>query len=492
MEFLDDSDSLKIDRSKLRVVRCSEKGGKAMKKAKKNVGIKIGMIAGSIGVLLILVYAAIAMYYNSHYFPGTKINDYACSNKTATSVERMLAKELKSYAIAVQKVDGSIDMLYGSTFDLHMELEVSPKELMERQNGWTWIAAIFGDNEVSVNTKIVYDTEKLKTAVNALNCMNPSKVVEPVDAYIEYAAGEYKIVPAKDGNQVSFDLMYQAVCQAIESQSESLNLVEAGVYAKAAIQADDSALVKEQERLNSYCGFTITVPFGDKEEIIDSALIYSIMEDGEPSLDQLEDYVIDKFAVTYNTYGSGQPRTFKTALGGVEEIYGGDYGWWLDWWTTASDIYDAILEGKDAVVEPTWHQTADVFGRTDWGNTYIELDITTQHMWVFVDGKKVFEAPVTTGNVSKEFDTPTGTQRVMYKTTKAKLTGEGYSEVVDYFIVFTTNTGFHDAKWQAEDKFGTDYYLKNGSHGCVRMKLADAKKLYELVEVGMPVFIYKS
>ncbi|MEE3403498.1 MAG: L,D-transpeptidase [Acutalibacteraceae bacterium] len=48
--------------------------------------------------------------------------------------------------------------------------------------------------------------------------------------------------------------------------------------------------------------------------------------------------------------------------------------------------------------------------------------------------------------------------------------------------------GFHDADWQ--DGFGGNFYLENGSHGCVNMPDDAVEKLYQLSYVNMPVYVY--
>lgn len=457
---------------------------------KENGTKRAAVIIGVIAVILVLIYVVIAVYYGSHFLPGTKINEYSCGSKTVTAVNRMLEMETASSMLAIQEQDGSVEVIYGHSIDLHVELETSPEELLSQQNQWLWLIELLGNNEHRFKQKFVYDEEALNAAISSLKCVNVKSVVEPVDAYIEFSDDAYIIVDDRYGNEVDVEGLKKAVCEAFSKGTEMISLSELELYKAAKIRKDDAELVKELARLNQYCGFTIQIPFGEKVEKIGGNQINKWLVDGEVSLDKLEDYVIDEFSAKYNTYGSGLPREFKTTESGVIKIYGGDYGWWLDWRSTSAAIKAAIDEGEDATVEPIWNQTAEFFGTKDYGDSYLELSITKQHVWVYIDGKKVFDAPVTTGNVAAGFDTPKGTQRVMYKAKQQKLVGEGYAELVDYFVVFTTNTGFHDAKWQNESKFGTDYYKYNGSHGCVRMKLKDAETLYGYAEEGMPVFVY--
>ena len=59
---------------------------------------------------------------------------------------------------------------------------------------------------------------------------------------------------------------------------------------------------------------------------------------------------------------------------------------------------------------------------------------------------------------------------------------------MDFWLPFDKGQGLHDASWRKT--FDDDDYL-NGSHGCVNMKYADAKTVYENVSVGTKVLVHK-
>ena len=47
--------------------------------------------------------------------------------------------------------------------------------------------------------------------------------------------------------------------------------------------------------------------------------------------------------------------------------------------------------------------------------------------------------------------------------------------------------GIHDASWRS--RFGTMDYKWNGSHGCVNVPTKAMEELFNMVEVGTPVYI---
>ena len=120
-------------------------------------------------------------------------------------------------------------------------------------------------------------------------------------------------------------------------------------------------------------------------------------------------------------------------------------------------------------------------------NPYIEVSITNQTLKYYEYGKVVLSSDVVTGLNNA---TPTGTYSVLYKTTNATLVGDDYVSHVDYWIAFIGRAyGIHDASWRSS--FGGNIYKYDGSHGCINMPYNNVKKLYSLVEVGTPVYIYK-
>ena len=48
--------------------------------------------------------------------------------------------------------------------------------------------------------------------------------------------------------------------------------------------------------------------------------------------------------------------------------------------------------------------------------------------------------------------------------------------------------GLHDASWRS--RFGGNIYTYNGSHGCVNMPRSEVSKLYNMVEIGTPVYVH--
>lgn len=121
------------------------------------------------------------------------------------------------------------------------------------------------------------------------------------------------------------------------------------------------------------------------------------------------------------------------------------------------------------------------------GDTFVEVDISEQKLYLYVDDELYLTADVVTGK-KDTYDTRLGCNPIYSKETNRYLNGDDYSVYVNFWLPFDGGQGLHDASWR--NSFDKDDYL-NGSHGCVNLKYADAKKIYENVSVGTKVLVHK-
>ncbi len=126
-------------------------------------------------------------------------------------------------------------------------------------------------------------------------------------------------------------------------------------------------------------------------------------------------------------------------------------------------------------------------GAVNLGNKYIQIDLKTQSMWVWKEGKAIVSTPIVSGNPNKGMATPPGIFTIRGKMRNAVLRGPGYASPVKYWIPFNGSIGIHDASWQPI--YGGNRYLYAGSHGCINTPLKAVGILYNNVSVGTPVIV---
>ena len=120
--------------------------------------------------------------------------------------------------------------------------------------------------------------------------------------------------------------------------------------------------------------------------------------------------------------------------------------------------------------------------------SYIKVSIAEQKLYYYERNKLVLETNIVTG-MREVSPTPTGDYKVLSKARNVNLTGADYTSFVSYWIAFKGNSyGLHDASWRS--RFGGNIYTYNGSHGCVNMPRSEVSKLYNMVEIGTPVYVH--
>ncbi|MGF0039688.1 L,D-transpeptidase family protein [Peptoniphilaceae bacterium SGI.131] len=148
----------------------------------------------------------------------------------------------------------------------------------------------------------------------------------------------------------------------------------------------------------------------------------------------------------------------------------------------------------------TWNVIDGVFRRYDgYGNVYqlrwvgsnhIVINLSTQRMYYYLNGKLHVDTGVVTGMPSRGWATPTGYYAIYSKETNRDLVGADYRLPVEYWMPFYGDYGIHDVYYRTWDEYNySGTYLYNGSHGCVNTPLDAVRYIYNNAPVGTPVTI---
>ncbi|MCD8368679.1 MAG: L,D-transpeptidase/peptidoglycan binding protein [Clostridiales bacterium] len=450
-------------------------------------------------VLLVIaggVYVARAMGYEEKFLPGTSINGVDVSGLTVDGAEQALDDNLTNYTLTLVERENVTETITAEDISMALDLGDSVEQLLEAQNGWLWPLCALGQrsNEATLETAFVYDSDALSAAIAALTCLDSATAVQPTDAYIsgyDSEAGGVVIQAETQGTLVDEDALTAAVVAAVDAMEAELDLDAAGCYVAPTVTSDDPDLVLEAETLNGYLGVTITYEMGEDTVVLDGSTLIDWLTyngDGTATLDS--DAVaafVKNLASTYNTIFSN--RTFTTTYGQTITVEGGDYGWWMDQNSEVEELTQQILDQESGTREPVWYSEAAVLGigaTGDYGDTYVEINLTAQHLYYYKDGALVVESDFVSG---KNDATPTGTYGILYCERYATLNGENYSSPVSYWMPFYNGVGLHDASWRTS--FGGTIYKTSGSHGCINLPIKVAKKIYENMSAGTAVIVYK-
>lgn len=466
------------------------------KQEEKNAGRKIAVAVG--GAVLTAAVAAGAVYvgmgqkYKRVYFPNTTINGLDVSGLTPDEVKKQITDETSGYTMILQERGGENEAIRGSDIDLHPEFDGTLEKILENQSPLAWGFHIGRYVDYTIDTMAVFDDAKLSAVVSGLKCLTPERAAAPQNAYISnYISGTgYEIVPEEQGASPDPQLLSDAVKNAILNFQENLSLEDAQVYQKPQITAESEALNAELAAWNKYVHTTVTYRFGNRSEVLDGEKIHTwLVSDGQGgvSLDEskIGEYV-SWLGQTYNT--AYKPKSLKTAYGQTVTISKSVYGWKINQKEETEALKQLLLSCESQEREPVYSQTAASHDGNDFGNTYVEINLTAQHLFFYKEGKLVVESDFVSGNESRGWSTPAGAYPLTYKQRNATLKGQNYATPVSYWMPFNGGIGMHDAYWRSS--FGGKIYKTNGSHGCINLPPAVAKTVYENISAGMPVLCY--
>lgn len=451
------------------------------------------VITGAVLFVLLGIYLGFAAFFSSHFLFGTTINGVKASGKTVKAVERLITEEINGYEIKIQPREGKEEKIGGAEIKLKPVFDGTLYEELKKQNGFAWPTALFHDSKIEVKTMVDYNQKTLQNIAAGLEVMDKSKMRKAEDAIIsEYTEKNgYKIIPEEEGTVVEEEQFFKALESAILNLKGELVMAEENCYVEPKYTKDSEEIIKLAEDMNRYVKSSITYEFGDEKETLDGKTINQwISVDNKKqkavlSEEKIAEY-IDSLANTYNT--AGKSKSLSSSYGTNVTVSGGDYGWKIDREKEAEALKKDIKKGETISKEPEYSQRAVSRSGNDYGDTYVEVNLTAQHLYYYKNGSLILETDFVSGNDAKGWSTPVGAYGLYYKELDKTLRGEGYATPVSFWMPFNGGVGFHDANWRRD--FGGNYYKRGGSHGCVNMPYSAAKKLYDNIEAGCAVLVY--
>ncbi len=448
-------------------------------------------------------YYQTALYYRTHFFPNTVINGVDCSRMEAAAVAEMLDARLEEYSLEVTGRDyrtGESGAQIGKIFpsDIQLAYQDTRKEveaLLAGQEEFQWIQAWLGQQySHSMERNVLFDEDMLNSMVKSWDACKKANMVKAQDAYIsEYseARGGYEIIPETAGTQLDVEQVLQLVSEALGRQEKYLDLEQLSCYQEAAVRQDDTKLNSIVDKVNQWLGTRISYDWNGSKIELDHRILHEwiTLEDDSPVLDEEKVAAfVKEQAAAHDTYG--KKKSFITTLGEELTLNSRNYGWKTDTENETKELIRLIYQGSTTDREPVYSIKARQKGENDIGSSYVEADLTNQHLYLYQDGELVLETDFVSGTMISTYDcvTPEGIFGLSYKTRNAVLRGATYQTPVSYWMPFYGNYGMHDANWRGS--FGGDIFITNGSHGCINLPVSMAEQIYQYVSEGFPVVCY--
>lgn len=459
---------------------------------KRKKGKKIAaIISVSVGGVILLSYLTLSIWFSFHFNKNTYIDGQNVSYHTVKSVKNTIDTYMSEYTLSVNGREHASFVIRPEDIDMTIQAVSNEKSIKKKQNGFLWFLYLNNKRkDYKTSYEVTYDKEKLYQFLKDQDCMQEKNMEKPKDAYVAVEKSEAVIVPETEGDYLDTDKVQEVVTMALEQVEDTVDLDEEACYENAEITADSKEIADRKKALETYLAVQIDYSIDRISWTLDASTFGSWLyyDNGKWKFKKksVQAYV-KQLAETYDTVGT--TRTFQTYTGRYVEETGNRYGWAIDVEAETKGLREALASGKSQERTPEFSQTGAAYNKYgDIGYSYVEVDLSNQHVYLIIDGKLVEDSPCVTGCVKKGHGTPDGLYSITYKESPSVLRGEDYETKVNFWMPFNRGIGLHDATWR--DKFGGDIYYSSGSHGCVNLPYQKAAVIYENIYAGMPVICY--
>ena len=471
--------------------------------------IVLAVIAG----VVLAAYLAGVLAFSFLFMPNTTLDGTDVSLRLASDVSAEFATKASTYKTKV-KGDG-IDLdLSGSDVNLTFDQGAYTRDIVSQQHAWEWPLRILASRDIKPTTGASVDVDKLDALLSPLVDEINKTATQPTDATIGFSeqTQQYEVVPEAVGTAIDMDATVKKISTDVMSLPASITLDDSCLV-QAKVTQDEPSLATAAQNANRFMKADIPLTLNGMQagEVTRTQISNWIALDDQLNAtidaNKLNEWLKTDFCALYDTRGAertytrpdGKQVTVPAGTGHWENLY----GWTIDEEALAPMLQQAVeASSTDPVAVPTKHEAnaAPDAGRRDWGNRYIDVDLTEQHVRMYDDsGAVIWESDCVTGDHSKGHDTPTGVFTLNGNRASGDVELRGaidpatkqpsYISHVKYWMPFIDNLwAFHDASWRGS--FGGTIYQYAGSHGCINLPSDKAADLYSATQIGDVVVVH--
>lgn len=456
---------------------------------KKESGLRWFFYSVAILFGIIALAFLIQKFRESYFEYGTTIQGVDCSFLTAEEATKRVEREINEKTVTIQLIDNQYTVNY-ETFGFQITATDEVEEILatEHRNN---------SKEHFLTDSVTIDEQKLREWLESIPDLKAENMEISQNAYIQWDGADFSIVPEVLGNLYNFEEIYQILANDLSSgMPENIDL-QGLAYGYPEITSEQ--LQSKINELESILSTTIHYQLTDGTEFtLDRDVMKQWViqdKDGNYQIDIVSN--LPSFVEQLNNMVENADQELSFHPTGLENVVNVPI---VDTPPSSSinqeeeiaRITDVLGSGKTYQYTPIYNENSTL----NTLNSYIEIDITRQHVWMYVDGVCIVDTDTVTGNITVSgYATPTGVYFLDSKTTNTTLRGYNkdgsrYASWVQFWMPFYGGYGLHDATWR--DSFGGTIYQTNGSHGCVNLPYEMAEIIYQNLDYNTPIIIYES
>lgn len=435
-------------------------------------------------------------FYSNKFQANTSFASIDVSNLSLVKAEEKIHDEYDNKVIELVERGQSLGSVKLGELDGEFRVDKALENVYKSQEPTKWVKYFFkGDKfDVDLASGVQVDPTALSNKLTELGLSNEGRI-KPQDASIEFKEGQgYHVEVEQLGTTIDISKLSDLLVNAISNNESTVDISNA--YEEPAVKADDERITTLMDKIDKVASSDITLEIaGNEEKITPEQIMEWIYFDSsndivinEAAVKEYVSYLNDKYA-TFN-----KPRQYESTLQGTVTVQPGTLGWSISSDDEVPALIRDLKSGNSVKREPNIVGTGYNIQGDDIGLDRIEVDLTYQTMFLYLDGSLVIETPIVSG-LAGVAETIPGAYAVWDKQSPSVLKGERaqdgyeYEQPVEYWLPFDgTGQGIHDANWQGT--FGGSVYVTGGSQGCINTPPAVMAQLYDLVYIGIPVIVF--
>ena len=459
--------------------------------ARQRVGKILNIVVFICVIFIFLLVFLLAFFAKDVFSYNTYINGVECSFYSIDGAKNKLERVMNNSQITLLFADNKEYTCLGAHFEIKINNLDSLEEVMKKQSENTG-----KETNYDLQDLFTVNEDKVKKYLQSLSIFRENNIRKTQNATLELDKNNrLYIKPEVYGNEINLDEACDFMIKSLKAGKTVIDFKEI-TNMNPKILSTDKKLIEQKENINEILSTTIKYNLYDGSTLtLDSNTMKDWIyqsDDGYYGIDI--DKNVTKFVdllAKKSKYSLTSTKFRATGIGVINISFGKKKYATINKEKEIDRIKEQLSSKKDAKFDPIYNQLPDYLNI----NTYVELDLNRQHIWMYVNGKCIVESPFVSGNVAGGYATPVGIYYLTYKTTNTFLegyNGDGskYSSFVNYWMPFNGGIGLHDATWRS--KFGGNIYLTNGSHGCINLPYSVAQKIYNNINTSIPIILYNS
>ncbi len=209
-------------------------------KEKMKTGKKL--VIALIMILLILTAGAYGYgvhYFTDHFLPGSQVNGFNCSYKTADETEKLLAKEVQAYVLTVDTRNNGKESITAKEAGLVYKPDGGAKKLIKKQDRYKWFLAFNQKKKYTLATDTVYEDQNKLTEAVKLEMYAEGQYGKACRRMHKGNGETYEDPAGKEGTTLDTKKVQKVIRAAVSAGDKTVSLEKKNCYKKPSIYKDD-------------------------------------------------------------------------------------------------------------------------------------------------------------------------------------------------------------------------------------------------------------